>query len=165
MLVRRATVDDAEAIHATVTAAFEGYRSFAPASWNPPQGTVEHERELLDRADYHAWIAQDAGGYAGHAGWWPASETFRPTGDPRLAHLRHLFLAPAHWGSGLAAELLALVVADARAMGFTRIRLGTPQAQTRARRFYEREGWGWDGTVLEDTPFGLPMVEYFRPLV
>jgi GNAT superfamily N-acetyltransferase len=163
--VRPATVDDAGTIHAAVTASFEAYRSFAPAGWNPPEETVARERELLARADYHAWIAEDGGGYAGHAAWWPASETFRPTGDPRLAHLRHLFLAPAHWGSGLAADLLARVVADARAAGFTRMRLGTPQGQARARRFYEREGWTWDGAVLEDTPFGLPMVEYFRPLL
>jgi GNAT superfamily N-acetyltransferase len=162
--VRRATVDDAEAIHASVTTSFEGYRSFAPATWDPPQETVERERELLARDDYRAWIAEDGGGYAGHAAWWPAGATFRPTGDPRLAHLRHLFLAPAQWGSGLAAQLLAHAVADAREAGFTRMRLGTPLGQARARRFYEREGWVWDGEVLEDAPFGLPMVEYFRAL-
>ena len=164
MFVRPATVDDAEAIHAAVTAGFEGYRSFAPAAWDPPEETVERERELLGRRDYRALIAVDGGGYAGHAAWWPASATWRPSDDPGLAHLRHLFLAPAHWGSGLAAELLARSVADAAAAGFTRMRLGTPFGQARARRFYEREGWSVEGPVLEDTAFGLPMVEYFRPL-
>jgi GNAT superfamily N-acetyltransferase len=162
--LRSATVEDAGVIFASVTSSFEGYRTFAPAGWDPPEDSVQREIELLGRDDYHALVAEDGGGYAGHAGWWPAVQTHRPGDDPGLAHLRHLFVAPAHWGSGIAARLLAGAVAQARAAGFTRMRLGTPAGQARARRFYEREGWSTDGTVLGDERFGLPMLEYFRPL-
>jgi GNAT superfamily N-acetyltransferase len=162
--LRPATVEDADVILASVTASFEGYRTFAPPAWDPPSEPLERELELLARDDYRALVAEDERGYAGHAGWWPAINTNRPSDDPALAHLRHLFVAPAHWGTGVAARLLAAATAQARAAGFTRMRLGTPAGQARARRFYQREGWTTDGNVLADQRFGLPMVEYFRPL-
>jgi GNAT superfamily N-acetyltransferase len=162
--IRPATIDDAAALHASALAGFAGYRSFAPPGWAPPEDPLQREVELLGRDDYHAFVAEDDGGYAGHAAWWPASATHRPDGDAGLAHLRHLFVVPAHWGTGLATRLLAGAVDDARAAGFTRMRLGTPQGQARARRFYEREGWTTDGVPLVEDRFGLAMVEYFRPL-
>jgi len=45
------------------------------------------------------------------------------------------------------------------------MRLWTPQGAGRARRFYEREGWTATGNVHEDSPFGLPTVEYARRVV
>ena len=37
----------------------------------------------------------------------------RPAGDPRLAHFRQLFVARAHWGSGLATRLHGAAIAEA----------------------------------------------------
>ena len=84
--------------------------------------------------------------------------------DPALAHLRHLFVARAHRGTGLAVELLRRAEGDARAAGFVRLRLNTPQPQARARRFYEREGFTTTGVPLADDRFGMPMLEYVRAL-
>jgi hypothetical protein len=39
--------------------------------------------------------------------------------------------------------------------------LFTPEGQARARRFYEREGWR-AAAVIEDSNFGMPLVEYRR---
>ena len=43
------------------------------------------------------------------------------------------------------------------------MRLWTPQGQTRARRFYEREGWTLTGDIHCDPHF-LPVVDHPRTL-
>jgi GNAT superfamily N-acetyltransferase len=75
-----------------------------------------------------------------------------------------LFVRPAWQGRGIATRLMDAAAREARQRGFTRMRLWTPQGQSRARRFYEREGWTFTGAVHEDSPFGLPVVEYSRTL-
>jgi hypothetical protein len=51
------------------------------------------------------------------------------------------------------------------ARGFTAMRLFTPAAQARARRFYEREGWTAAGEPSDELDFGMPLVEYRRAIV
>ena len=162
--LRRAGTADAARLHAAVQAAFDDYRSISPPGWIPPDEGAAREAEYL-AADWYCCVLSEPGGVlAGHVAWMPAAEHRNGADDPGLAHLRHLFVAPGWWGSGLASRLMSEAVRDARQAGFTAIRLGTPQAQGRARRFYEREGFTTDGTVLADTAFGLPMVEYRRSL-
>jgi hypothetical protein len=43
------------------------------------------------------------------------------------------------------------------------MRLFTPEGQTRARRFYEREGWTLHGGAVRRR-LGIPLVEYRREL-
>jgi GNAT superfamily N-acetyltransferase len=52
-----------------------------------------------------------------------------------------LYVVPSAWGSAVARDLLAAVVADVRAAGRPAARTRVVEAQARARRFYEREGW------------------------
>jgi len=76
-------------------------------------------------------------------------------------NLWQLFGRPAWQGIGIATWLMET---EARQRGFTRMRLWTPQGQSRARRSYEREGWALTGGVHEDSPFELPVVECARTL-
>ena len=94
----------------------------------------------------------------------PPTRTFAPVGDPRLAHFRQLFVARAHWGSGLATRLHAAAIDEARARGFASMRLFTPGGQARARRFYEREGWSLARPPAFDERIGLEIAEYRRAL-
>ena len=82
--------------------------------------------------------------------------------DPGLIHLRQLFVHPGWWGTGLADRLMAIAVDASRAGGFTRMRLFTPAAQGRARRFYERAGWRPAGPPIDEPRFGMPIIEYAR---
>ena len=100
----------------------------------------------------------------GHVGFLPAERTFAPTGDPGLAHFRQLFVVQAHWGTGLADQLHGAALDEARARGFTGMRLFTPAAQQRARRFYEREGWALARPPAFDDRIGLDIAEYRRAL-
>jgi RimJ/RimL family protein N-acetyltransferase len=54
----------------------------------------------------------------------------------------------------------------ARELGYPRAWLGTPAAHARARRFYERHGWSWDGTRGEHRfdCGNRPIVRYAKPL-
>ncbi len=165
--LRVATAADAAAIVAVTAEGFDGYRAFAPVGWEPPSAAQELARleELVGRDDVWYLVAEQAGEVVGHVGFLPAASlAWAPVDDPGLVHFRQLFVREAHWGSGLATTLHAAALDEARARGFTAMRLFTPARQDRARRFYEREGWalarppGFEGRI------GLEIAEYRRTL-
>jgi GrpB-like predicted nucleotidyltransferase (UPF0157 family)/GNAT superfamily N-acetyltransferase len=163
---RAAGTSDAGLLARAVVEGFEGYRSFAPPDWEPPSLSTEAKllNELL--ADDRVWcrIAELDGQLVGHATFLPASIAYHPVGDPKLAHLRNLFIRSDHWGSGLAFTLHAEALDEARHRGFTRMRLFVPEDQVRGRRFYERAGWTQAGDAFYDCGPGLMVIEYRRPL-
>jgi predicted N-acetyltransferase YhbS len=163
---RPAAPGDAERMVAVAMEGFESYRAFAPQGWAPPSAADEVERLRRMLGEDHAWyrVAEYDGELVGHVGFLPAEHTFAPTGDPQLAHFRQLFVLRAHWGSGLATRLHAAALDEARARGFTAMRLFTPAAHGRARRFYEREGWGLARPPAFDERIGLDIAEYRRAL-
>jgi GNAT superfamily N-acetyltransferase len=160
--LRLATGDDAGALRANMAEGLETYRSFAPPGWEPEIVPVEAMRARIVSPAAWTLIAED-GDLAGHVGFLASAESGHPDPEPELAHLWQLFVRPPHWGSRLAADLLARAVEEARARGFARMRLFTPAGQTRARRFYEREGWALVREFYEPR-LGLDMAEYSRAL-
>jgi GNAT superfamily N-acetyltransferase len=164
---RAATADDAERIVEVTVEGFEGYRAFAPTGWTPPSASAEAERLVGLLGDDHVWylVAEHDGELVGHVGFLPADRlAFARVDDPGLVHFRQLFVTPAHWGTGLATRLHAAAVDEARARGFTAMRLFTPGGQVRARRFYEREGWSLARPPAFDERIGLEIAEYRRAL-
>jgi GNAT superfamily N-acetyltransferase len=131
-----------------------------------PSASEELERlsRLIEDDDVWYGVAEHEGELVGHVGFLPAERTFAPVGDPRLAHFRQLFVRTAHWGTGLATRLHAAAIDEARARGFDAMRLFTPAAQERARRFYEREGWSLARPPAFDERIGLEIAEYRRAL-
>lgn len=164
--VRPATPADAEPLARGLVEGMEVYRSFAPAGWSPPPlaEEVEHTGRLL--ADDRVWtlVAEAGGELAGQVTILPAAIAGRPVDDPRLAHLRNLFVRHDHWGTGLARALHDAALEEARRRGFTAARLIVAAGYGRARRFYEREGWApYGGEVFDPVP-GLVILEYRRSL-
>ncbi len=162
MRFRDATPADAEPLARTVIEGFEHYRAFAPAGWEPPPLAAELEIAMRLLPDEHVWtrVAEQDGRIVGQVSILPATMAGLPADEPALAHLRNLFVDREHWGSGLAATLLHASTAEARARGFSTMRLFTPAGQARARRFYEREGWRAVGEEFEVPAIGLALVEY-----
>jgi len=157
---RRAGRADAETMLQTMAIGFEGYRAFAPPGWRPPDDIAELAR-LRDRlGDPGTWalIAEESEQAAGHVGFLPQPAT------EGSAHLWQLFIRPAWWGTGLAGELLARAIEEARAQGYERMRLFTPDGQARARAFYEREGFEAVGPPAFDPKIGFEVVQYARGL-
>jgi GNAT superfamily N-acetyltransferase len=162
-VLRPAAPGDVAAMVAITVEGFESYRDFAPEGWQPPSADDEIERLHALIGEDHVWylVAEREGELAGHVGFLPADRlSWARIEDPGLAHFRQLFVAPAHWGSGLATRLHAAAVDEARARGFQAMRLFTPAGQARARRFYEREGWALSVAPFHDGRIGFEIVEY-----
>jgi GNAT superfamily N-acetyltransferase len=165
--LRAATSQDVERIVAVTIEGFETYRSFAPEGWTPPAASQETQRLLGMLGEDHVWylVAEHEGELVGHVGFLPADRlSFARVDDPRLVHFRQLFITREHWGTGLARRLHAAAIDEARARGFTAMRLFTPAGQGRARRFYEREGWSLSRPPAFDERIGLEIAEYRRAL-
>ena len=136
-----------------VAIAFDGYRAFAPEGWQPPdeltpQNVERVASEIADPASF-ALMAVYEGDPIGHVLW---------VAKPDHIHLRHLFVLEPWWGTDVARTLHARAVEAAAGRP---MRLYTPAAHARARRFYEREGWVPHGERF-DEGFGLALAEYRR---
>jgi GNAT superfamily N-acetyltransferase len=162
--LRRAVPADAEELGRTALLGFETYRSFAPRGWEPPASEAELTRERLALPAVWCAVGEHDREMAGHVGFVAAALHAFPDEDPELAHLWGLFVRPEHWGTGLAASLHSAALAEASARGYRRFRLFVAAAQGRARRFYEREGWGAVGEPILEPYLGLEIFEYRRPL-
>jgi GNAT superfamily N-acetyltransferase len=162
---RSARADDVGAMARVVADAFRGYLEFAPAGWEPPgaEVEVEHLEPLMRDPEFWCVVAERDGGVVGHSAFVPARTSRVPEADQGLVHLRALFVDRAWWGSGVAQTLHSMALEEAARRGFETIRLFTPVAHPRARRFYEREGWQ-SVRELPDPPLGLPLIEYRREL-
>jgi GNAT superfamily N-acetyltransferase len=164
--LRVATSGDAEQIAAVLAEGFEGYRPIAPPGWDPPDARAELDqlRGFLDNDEVWCLVAEVDGEPAGQVAIMPTRLHQQPSEDAELAQLWQLFVRPPFWGTGLATELHAEAVREARSRGFTSMRLFTPAEQTRARRFYEREGWTAAGEPADHLDVGIPVVEYRRAI-
>jgi GNAT superfamily N-acetyltransferase len=167
---RNPTPQDAGVMAALAVEGFRTYASFASAGWSPPDAAAEAELAQqfclrLTQPRVWALLAEDESSRTvGHIALLPAAHTARPVLDASLAHLWQLFVTPPWWGSGLATQLHSAALVGAVESRFTAMRLFTPVAQARSRRFYEREGWSLTGTPAFEN-IGLELVEYQRSLL
>src|SRR4051812_35733979 len=164
MRIRPARPEDAEAIAAFVVECDRTIADIAPAGTPPPfEEELEDGRDGIAMAERWISVAEVKLEVAGYVAFLAAARTRLPVDDPRLAHLGRLFVRPVHWGTGVAVRLHDAALAAASEQGFSSMRLFTPTAHARARRFYEREGWHPIAT-LPDSSIGLPVTEYRRDL-
>ena len=145
---------------------FETYRAFAPEGWTPPSTSDETAHLLRMLAEDWVWyrVAEHDGELVGHVGFLPADHTFAPAGDPGS---RTSASCSSRARTGAAASPPGCTPRRSprpRARGFTAMRLFTPAAQARARRFYEREGWALARDRFFEDRIGLEIAEYRRAL-
>jgi GNAT superfamily N-acetyltransferase len=171
IVTRRADPSDLDAMLAHIAAGFASYTAFAPAGWLPPADTAarrEWQAEVLADPATWALVALVEGARVGHVAFMPARE--RSATDPRaasqarpvvpgLAHLWQLFVAPDWWGHGVAPVLHDAAIAEMRTQSYRSARLFTPSQHARARRFYERRGWGAADEAWNDE-LALLLAEY-----
>jgi len=144
MIVRRATLADAEDAARVFTAAFASMR-FVPKIHSAEEDRV-FVRGLI--AGKEVWLAERDGRMIGLACWYDG-------------WLEQLYVDPAHHNGGAGTALLARVMKE-HTEGF---QLWTFQANAGARRFYERHGFVaaefTDGANNEEN---TPDVRYVWPL-
>ena len=156
--IREAAAEDAE----QVVAAHE-------ASWDATLAELAG-RTLAELAPFDARLQSFRSGIAAggpDARIWVAEADGEIVGlavarriDATMVELKDLYVAPRAWGTGVARALMDEALAS---LGdFDVANLWVVEANARARRFYEREGWRPDGATRA-TPFGAGELRYARP--
>jgi GNAT superfamily N-acetyltransferase len=77
--------------------------------------------------------------------------------------LRSIYVVPEAWGTGVAQRLMGSALDAMKERGATEATLWVVEANGRARRFYEREGWKLDGATRA-SELGPQEVRYRRML-
>jgi GNAT superfamily N-acetyltransferase len=160
LLIRPATADDAEELVRANEAAWNaGMAQIADQKLGelaPFEGRVARYREGIAAVPpgMRLWVAEREGRVVGHA---------TVAVDDALGELSALYVVPEEWGSGVAGALLGEAVAGMRDLGATEATLWVVEGNTRARRFYEREGWSADGET-KSSMFDIKEVRYRRLL-
>jgi ribosomal protein S18 acetylase RimI-like enzyme len=146
--IRSATTDDARRIAEVHVGSWRhAYRGMLPDAFLERRSADDREEtwrgELADEAT-DALVAEDEGRIVGFTSFGKSRD-----GDAseRTAEVLTIYVEPSTMGRGVGRELLAATTASLRDRGFERATLWVLEANERARRFYERAGWRWDGSV------------------
>jgi len=108
---------------------------FQPARYPYPSAEIlERWTALLGSGEHRVLVAERDGEPVGVAA-------------VRRGWLDGLYVVPESWGTGVAGELHDAGLEHLRSLGDAECRLWVLEANTRARRFYERRGWVRDGTT------------------
>ncbi|MGW4546256.1 N-acetyltransferase family protein [Streptomyces violaceorubidus] len=131
-----------------------------------PAADAQRRRALFARAPRGVLnlVAEDEGGeVVGWACHGPYRDGEMRTAD---AELYALYVDPGRLGAGVGRALLGESARRCASAGHARMLLWVLKGNTRARRFYERAGFGPDGTEEPFEVDGVPVpeVRYARPL-
>jgi GNAT superfamily N-acetyltransferase len=155
--VRPARVEDAEAVvrvhEEASAAAFEELVGRRFGDVFPLDVRLEQQAARLAaaRLGEGTLVAELNGVVVGMAAWC--------IGVDGQGEVEDLHVVPSAWGIGVAPELLRATVIAMDAAGAAAPFLWVGEANGRARRFYEREGWTYDGTC-EPSPLGPMQLRY-----
>lgn len=125
------------------------------AEW---QTYIESEMTALERL----WVLlADDGSVAGYCRTGPARD--KDLDAEITSEVYGLYVHPFHWDDGAGRELFTWAVEDFLDRAFTQASLWVVEANSRARAFYERNGWRLDPGPT-NTCFGAPEVRYRKQL-
>ncbi len=166
--LRPAAPSDARAIgFVSVTAWRQAYRGLVPDALLDALSIDERSEgfeEFLVAADQNGcrgWLAHMAGAPVGFVLCGPARDL---PDSPGAGEIYAIYVLKPYWGTGAGRDLLTQAVLHLEAQGFMEAVLWVLEANVRARRFYEREGFTHDGGSRLD-PWGghaLDEVRYRR---
>ena len=108
-------------------------------------------------------VAVEDGSIVGFASAGPTRDDDTP---PSTGELGAIYLVERAVGRGVGRGLLERAVEGMRSSGFNKASLWVLDTNERARRFYERAGWVWDGTRSSHQVrcSNMPVVRYARNL-
>jgi ribosomal protein S18 acetylase RimI-like enzyme len=160
MMLRPGTERDLPAVGAlhyrSRASAYADILSPAALSYGSPASLGEWwvERWRWERDTHRLTVAVDGGAVVGFT-------YLGPSPDPGVMELSAIHVDPVYVGSGLGRQLMR----DALPHLGDRAVLWVLEGNERARRFYERGGWAFDGTS-RDVPMGgetAHQLRYTRP--
>jgi ribosomal protein S18 acetylase RimI-like enzyme len=146
MTIRRAELYDAEAISATLRAAFAEFEPlYTRAAFNATTPTTEQIAERF--AEGPIWIAELRDAVVGTVAAVPQGTEL---------YIRSMAVRPTARGSGIGTRLLSTVEAFAAAQRYRRVVLNTTPFLLAAVQLYERSGFQYTGEKPD--LFGTPLL-------
>lgn len=82
-----------------------------------------------------------------------------PLSEIAMGEVVLIYLEPEVWGQGIGSKLLAVCVESLVGLGYLEAVLWVGAENRRARRFYEREGWHFDGAEKVEIMEGVEVSE------
>lgn len=154
--VRNALPSDASAMARVQTDAWrDAYAGFLPddliASITVERRTGQWTRAIASE-HMSCWVAEVDQTIVGICSLGPSEE------HEAIGRIYTIYVVSPFWGRGVGARLWDAAL-DEIATRFTGGELWVLESNARARRFYEREGWRFDGGVRQDASFGHPISE------
>jgi ribosomal protein S18 acetylase RimI-like enzyme len=165
--IREAALDDAPAIAEVHVASWRwAYRGQLPDETLDALDVAEREglwREAIPDPSTIVLVAVVDGTILGFVSAGPADDD---GAAPGTGELHAIYLEERALTKGIGRALLEEAVDGMRADGFDRASLWVLESNMRARRFYERAGWEWDGTrsAHQIRCSNMPIVRYVRNL-
>ncbi|HMK63635.1 MAG TPA: GNAT family N-acetyltransferase [Acidimicrobiales bacterium] len=169
MEIRRATMKDVQAIAEVHVrswkAAFCGLLPQDYLDALQPEDRLPGWQDALDGA--RPWPVVFVGEEDGRiVGFVEVAPNEDPDAHSGTGEVRTIYMDPEAWGGGRGGALLDAGVSVLAAAGFTEVSLWVLHSNSRARRFYERQGWRADGASKEHDwqAFVATDVRYARAL-
>ena len=167
VVIRPGTVDDADAIGAAHVASWRwAYRGQLPDDLldglDPQERAVGWRATILDD-QVDVIVADDDGQVVGFASATASRDDDAP---PSTGEILTLYVVKEAAGTGAGRALLAGAHGLLKARGHTRATLWVLESNRRARHFYERNGWVWDGSRSDHQVqcANMPVVRYAADL-
>lgn len=104
----------------------------------------------------HDLLVYEADGILGFAALSPSRDD---DADDSIGEVQAIYVDPDAWGVGVGRCLMEAAVASLRSAGFREATLWVLASNDRARRFYEKAGWHFDGTERVDHIGDVEVVE------
>jgi GNAT superfamily N-acetyltransferase len=147
---RRPVLADAPQLAQVATSAWRvGFRGLLPQPFldglDPARSRDRWEADLSAErvAPPHFLVAQMHAVVCGFSVFGPSRDE---DAGADVAELFALHVMPSCWGLGVGSTLLRRTLAQLRAQGSVAASLWVIDGNTRARRFYEHQGWSFDGS-------------------
>lgn len=148
--IRPAKTEDARAIAEVHVASWRwGYHDQLPEELLAQLSVDEREAQWVSQLatdDADVVVAEDAGSVVGFA----SATASRDEGVPAsTGEVLTVYVTEVAAGTGVASALLSAAEDALRSRGFASATLWVLESNPRARRFYERSGWAWDGATSD----------------
>ena len=146
--IRRATAADARSIAEVHVASWRhAYRGLLPEASLDRRSVERREtswREAFGDRRSGVFVAEEEGRVIGFASFGPSRD---PDAGPEVGEILAIYVDPSVVGAGVGRALLDAAIEALCEAGYRRATLWVLEANSHARRFYERAGWTWDGTT------------------
>ena len=167
MTIRLAKAGDARAIaEVHVASSRAAYRDLVPAQTLLMKRTISQREQIwqkiLSEHETATLVLEERGRLIGFVN---VGATRDPDKEAAVtAEINSIYLAPEHWGQGHGQRLCQSALAHLRRAGFREATLWVLAENQRARRFYEKLGFRFEGTMKTREKDGLRIVRYVLEL-